>query len=234
MVMWSMPEKAFACEKHVILLQSLPSDFVYSVFCSIYPIKFSSKQVEIHLIQRSINTGPRQHPNWTLMTSVRFSSVKRKLRKLSCWERSKRWMWMAKATSHAVNWKRPLPPWVASNILYWTGLKRRTYCFRLMFTFFLWKKICWIFQRGEKMTAEEVDAIFSLLHINKDGKMNYAEVGSYYYHVISIATDPVAFALCNIQQLSDYLFPACDKCILLVSSLSISYLNIWSDWPVQK
>lgn len=29
------------------------------------------------------------------------------------------------------------------------------------------------------MTTEEVDAIFSLLHINKDGKMKYAEVGSY-------------------------------------------------------
>lgn len=33
-----------------------------------------------------------------------------------------------------------------------------------------------IFQRGEKMTADEVNAIFTLADINKDGKLNYAEV----------------------------------------------------------
>lgn len=33
-----------------------------------------------------------------------------------------------------------------------------------------------IFQRGEKMSPEEVRAIFSLLDINEDGKLNYSEV----------------------------------------------------------
>lgn len=79
----------------------------------IYPIKFSSKLVEIHPRQLSINTGPWKHPSWTLMTSVRFSSARRKLRKVSCWERSKRWMWMVMASFHTVNWRRPLPLWVA-------------------------------------------------------------------------------------------------------------------------
>lgn len=40
------------------------------------------------------------------------------------------------------------------------------------------KKKCRILQKGEKMTTEEVNAIFSLLDINKDGKLEYAEVSS--------------------------------------------------------
>ena len=35
------------------------------------------------------------------------------------------------------------------------------------------------FQKGEKMTTEEVNAIFSLLDINKDGKLDYSEVRLY-------------------------------------------------------
>lgn len=33
-----------------------------------------------------------------------------------------------------------------------------------------------ISQGGEKMTTDEVNAIFSIDNINKDGKFNYAEV----------------------------------------------------------
>lgn len=45
------------------------------------------------------------------------------------------------------------------------------------------------------MTTEEVTAIFSLLDINKDGKLNYAEVSFYKHQVTSILTDPVATLL---------------------------------------
>lgn len=36
--------------------------------------------------------------------------------------------------------------------------------------------MCGIFQRGDKMSTEEVSAIFSLLDVNKHGKLDYAEV----------------------------------------------------------
>lgn len=58
------------------------------------------------------------------------------------------------------------------------------------------------------MTTEEVNAIFLLLHINKDGKMNYAEVSLYKYHIISILTDPVASAIYSVQHLSSYVCPS--------------------------
>lgn len=38
------------------------------------------------------------------------------------------------------------------------------------------------------MTADEVNAIFSLLDINKDGKLNYAEVSLFTYQVTCILT----------------------------------------------
>lgn len=93
---------------------SLLSAFaIYMVsFSSLHPIQFSSRLVEIHPKLLSINTGPWKLQNWILMISVRSSSVRRKLRKLSSWELSKRWMWTAMATLHTVNWRRPLPLWV--------------------------------------------------------------------------------------------------------------------------
>ena len=54
----------------------------------------------------------------------------------------------------------------------------------------LLKKMCWIFQRGEKMTTEEVNAIFSMADINKDGKLDYAEVSLNYnvdYNAVTTA-----------------------------------------------
>ena len=46
------------------------------------------------------------------------------------------------------------------------------------------------FQSGEKMTAEEIDAIFSLADANKDSKLDYAEVSLYMCDIsfISIQT----------------------------------------------
>lgn len=45
------------------------------------------------------------------------------------------------------------------------------------------------------MTTEEVDAIFSLADINKDGKLDYAEVSLDKYEVTSVLTDPVTTLL---------------------------------------
>lgn len=64
-------------------------------------------------MQHSINTGLPKHPHLTLMTSVKSSNVKGKLRKLTCWGLLKRWMTVETATSHTVNWKRPWQLWVA-------------------------------------------------------------------------------------------------------------------------
>lgn len=57
------------------------------------------------------------------------------------------------------------------------------------------------------MTTEEVNAIFSLLDINKDGKLNYAEVSFYNHQVTSILTDPVATLLYR-QNLSGCMCPS--------------------------
>lgn len=57
------------------------------------------------------------------------------------------------------------------------------------------------------MTTEEVNAIFSLLDINKDGKLNYAEVSFYKHQLTSIVTDPVA-TLLYTQNLSGCMCPS--------------------------
>lgn len=54
------------------------------------------------------------------------------------------------------------------------------------------------------MTTEEVNAIFSLADINKDGKLDYAEVSLDKYEVTSILTDTVT-TLLYIPHLSGYL-----------------------------
>lgn len=81
-------------------------------FFSIYPKSFS-KLAEIPPTQPSINTGLPKHPNLTLMTSVKSSNVKGKLKKATCWGHLKRWTWMGTATSHTPNWKRLWRLWVA-------------------------------------------------------------------------------------------------------------------------
>lgn len=86
-----------------------------SMFFFLIPVyaKLFSKLVEILPMQPSINTGLPKHPHLTLMTSVKSSNVKRKLRRRTCWGRLERWMRVGTAPSPTVNWKRPWPPWVA-------------------------------------------------------------------------------------------------------------------------
>lgn len=86
--------------------------FIYFFYFFIYH-KLFSKLVEILPMQPSINTGLPKHPHLTLMTSVKSSNVKGKLRKLTCWGRLKRWTTVGTATSHTANWKRPWRLWVA-------------------------------------------------------------------------------------------------------------------------
>lgn len=55
---------------------------------------------------------------------------------------------------------------------------------KLFSSLFLWlMSVYEIFQRGDKMSTEEVSAIFSLLDINKDGKLDYAEVSLWKFQV---------------------------------------------------
>lgn len=75
------------------------------------------------------------------------------------------------------------------------------------------------------MTTEEVTAIFSLLDINKDGKLNYAEVSFYKHQVTSVLTDPVATLLYIHKTCQVVCVQVCEKCVLnaFVSSFSFSY-----------
>jgi hypothetical protein len=58
------------------------------------------------------------------------------------------------------------------------------------------------FQSGEKMTAEEISAIFSIADANKESKLDYAEVSLYMCDIscISIQSYITIFVLLNLPK----------------------------------
>lgn len=83
------------------------------------------------------------------------------------------------------------------------------------------------------MTAEEVNAIFSILDINKDGKLDYSEVSLYIYLQVSgnfYCYSPLSWFVYTIYItfFQVVCVQVCNRHILnkLVWTLIFSYLNI--------
>lgn len=56
--------------------------------------------------------------------------------------------------------------------------------------------VVYVLQTGEKMTDGEVNEIFSLFDINKDGKLDYAEVNPDHTHTATAARLNCVMVIC--------------------------------------